>query len=168
MSTAAKVNTAPRASRPYAPNYGIKKENEGAGLLPWSWAEERLEKTQNFFISTVTPDHAPHVMVIWGMWFEGKFFFSTGANSRKAKNLAANPRCVITTGNSDEAVILEGRVSPVNDRALRSRYTEAVTKKYKFDLGPYSEEPIYALEPQRAFALVEKDFVGSATRWTWE
>ncbi len=34
----------PRASRPYMPGYGILDAASGKGLLPWSWASERLAK----------------------------------------------------------------------------------------------------------------------------
>ena len=157
----------PTASRPYAPNYGIKAANEGSGLLPWSWAEQRLQKCKNFYLSTVSPEGRPHVMPLWGLWLDSKFFFSTGKNSRKARNLAGNPHCTVATGNAEEAVILEGTASLVSDRQLCSRFVQAVSEKYKFDMGGYAEEPIYALQPRRAFGLIEKDFVGSATRWTW-
>jgi general stress protein 26 len=167
LESAAKIKT-PRPSRPYAPNYGIKAADQGSGLLPWSWAEQRLEKCVNFYLTTVTPDGRPHVMPVWGLWFEDKFFFSTGKNSRKAKNLATNPHCTVATGNADEAVIVEGTVSLVDDRDLRQRFGKAVTAKYNFDMGGYSEEPVYVVTPERAFGLVDKDFVGSATRWTWD
>jgi general stress protein 26 len=165
--TAAKPCT-PRASRPHAPNYGIKAANEGNGLLPWSWAEERLHNCRNFYLSTAGADGRPHVMPIWGLWLDQKFFFSSGKDSRKAKNLAVNPHCSVATGNADEAVILEGIVSPLRDPAVLERFEQKVAEKYQFDMGPYAEEPVYMLEPQRAFGLIEKDFVGSATRWTWE
>ena len=32
----------PNATRPYMPGYGILPATEGTGLLPWSWAVERL------------------------------------------------------------------------------------------------------------------------------
>jgi len=38
---------APRASRPYMPDYGFRGPDEGSGLLPWSWAEERLTESRN-------------------------------------------------------------------------------------------------------------------------
>ena len=164
----AEPTSKPRASRPHAPGYGIKPAEEGSGLLPWDWAEERLNTTRNFFISTAGPNGAPHLMVIWGLWLDGKFFFSSGRNSRKAKNLAGNSRCTIATGNADETVVLEGTVSLLSDRELRRRYIQAVTEKYDFDMGPYAEEPVYILQPRRAFGLIEKNFLSSATRWTWD
>ena len=41
----------PKASRPFMPGYGISEGEEG--LLPWSWAVERLEKSHNYWVMTV-------------------------------------------------------------------------------------------------------------------
>src|SRR5205823_11762931 len=97
------ANKKPAARRPYMPGYGLPKDKKG--LLPWSWAEERLTKSHNYWISTARPDCTPHTMVIWGLWLEGAFYFSTGEKSRKARNLQAHPQCVICTENAAEAVI---------------------------------------------------------------
>jgi hypothetical protein len=34
-------------------------------------------------------------MVVWGLWQEGRFLFSTGSTSRKARNLAENPNGIV-------------------------------------------------------------------------
>ena len=91
------------------PGYGLPKGKEG--LLPWTWAEQRLKRSHNYWISTTRPDGRPHMMVIWGLWMDGAFYFSSGAESRKARNLAKNPHCVIGTEKADEAVVVEGEVS---------------------------------------------------------
>ncbi len=85
----------PKASRPHAPGYGLPTGNKG--LLPWSWAEQRLQKSHNYWITTVKPvgspqGVSPHTMVVWGLWQDGRFLFSTGSKSRKARNLAQNPK----------------------------------------------------------------------------
>src|SRR4030081_968866 len=99
-------NAKPRASRPHMPGYGLP--TAGTGLLPWSWAEQRLKKSHNYWITTVKPDGSPHTMVVWGLWIDGQFLFSTGRKSRKARNLAKNPNCVVSTEHAHEAVIVEG------------------------------------------------------------
>ena len=96
----------PQASRPFMPGYGISEGEEG--LLPWSWAVERLEKSHNYWVMTVRPGGRPHAMPVWGVWLDGRYFFSTARTSRKAANLAANPNCVVGTESAAEAVILEG------------------------------------------------------------
>ena len=82
---------------------------EGRGLLPWSWAEERWRATRNFWASTVWALGAPHAMPVWCVWGkEGALWFSTDGASRKARNLARDARCVVTTEGAAEAVIVEG------------------------------------------------------------
>src|SRR5207302_3547572 len=83
----------PKASRPQAPGYGFPHGNKG--LLPWSWAEQLLKKSHNYWITTVKPDGSPHTMVVWGLWQEERLLFSTGSKSQKARNLARNKKCVV-------------------------------------------------------------------------
>jgi len=47
----------PKVSRPHMPGYGIPKGKKG--LLSWKWAEQRLEKSHNYWISTARPDGTP-------------------------------------------------------------------------------------------------------------
>src|SRR5258708_15637984 len=97
----------PKSSHPYWPD-ALTKPTDSAALKPWSWALERLEKSHNYWIATSRSDGQPHLMVVWGVWWQDSFWFSTGRQTRKAKNLAGNRRCVIGTEKADEAVILEG------------------------------------------------------------
>src|SRR5213078_895996 len=74
----------PRASRPHMHGYGILDADSGKGLLPWTWATERLAKARNYWVSTSRPDGNPHLMPVWGIWLDDAFCFSTGTKSRKA------------------------------------------------------------------------------------
>jgi len=152
----------PAASRPYMPGYGVKETRKG--LLPWSWAKQRLEKSHNYWISTSRPDGSPHLMVIWGLWLDGTFLFSTGDQSRKGKNLAHNPRCVIGTEKAHEAVVVEGMVEVNHDPRLRKKFNRLYQEKYKWDMSTFSD-PVHVLRPHLAFGLYEKDFLGKVTRW---
>jgi hypothetical protein len=160
----------PRHSRPHMPGYGMPKTTKG--LLPWKWAEQRLRKSHNYWITTVKPDGSPHVMVVWGLWLDGAFLFSTGSQSRKARNLAQNPRCVVSTEAAEEAVIVEG-VAEIVDVAVRRVFLKKYTPKYDFDMSTMEKdilsmkEPVFAVRPKVAFGLYEKKFMSSATRWTF-
>ena len=72
----------PRAGRPYMPGYGIVGPDEGRGLLPWSWAEERLIASHDYWVATVWPDGRPHVMPVWGIWHDESVWFSSSAHGR--------------------------------------------------------------------------------------
>ena len=58
----------PSTSRPHMPGYGIAGPREGSGLLPWSWAVQRLTASHDYWLATVCPDGRPHVMPVWGVW----------------------------------------------------------------------------------------------------
>jgi len=147
------------------PGYGIAETSKG--LLPWSWARQRLEKSHNYWISTVRPDGSPHTMIVWGLWLDGAIHFSTGGESRKARNLKANPRCVVCSEKANEAVVVEGVVEVSNDLKLRKRFAGLYQKKYKWDMSTFAD-PVYILRPHVAFGLYEKDFMGKATRWQFD
>lgn len=161
----------PRASRIATPGYGFPKGKKG--LLPWSWAEQRLTESHNYWITTVKPDHTPHTMVVWGLWQDGCFLFSTGGQSRKARNLAQNPNCIVCTEHASEAVIVEG-VAEIADVPARRKFLPAYERKYKFDMSTMKDdilsmkEPVLAVHPRLAFGLWEKYFQGRSTRWKFD
>ena len=160
----AKKTSKPTVARPHMPGYGIPESKKG--LLSWKWAKQRLEKAHNYVISTVRPNGSPHTMVVWGLWLDGAFFFSTGKKSRKGRNLAENPRCTVATDNAAEAVIIEGEASLNNDSALHRTFSKKYQQKYKWDMRDF-KEPVYEVRPRVAFGLYEKKFQNSATRWTF-
>ncbi len=154
---------APQAGRPHMPGYGVPADRKG--LLPWSWAKQRLARSHNYWIATTRPDGSPHVMVIWGLWMDEHFYFSTGREARKARNLAANPRCVVCNERADEAAVVEGVARILQDGATRKRFFRLYQRKYDFDMSGFLDEPVWEVAPVKAFALYEKGFPKRATRW---
>ena len=166
---------APRASRPTMPDYGVLDAQSGQGLLPWSWATERLASARNYWIATARPDGSPHMTPVWGVWFDDTFYFSTGRRSRKARNLAADPRCVVCPEGADEPVILEGTAERVTDPEMLGQVAAAISAKYQWTMVPTpdgmrdehgNEGPVFAVRPHTAFGFGQ-DLSGSATRWSF-
>jgi hypothetical protein len=161
----------PEPTRPHMPGYGLPTNIKG--LLPWSWAEQRLRKSHNYWITTVKPDRSPHTMVVWALWQDGRLFFSTGSKSRKARNLEQNQNCVMCTEDASEAIIVEG-VAEIADVAKRRKFLSEYERKYKFDMKAMAKdilamkEPVFVIRPRVAFGLEEKNFVGKAPRWLFE
>ncbi len=157
----------PRTDRPrFHESYGIWAADEGAGLLEWEWATQRLERAHNYWVATASEAGRPHAAPVWGLWHDGVFYFSTARGSRKGQNLAANPFAVVHLESGDEVVILEGPVEEVTARkdldVLAAAYGEKYTLEIKFeDAGSV----VYALAPKRAFAWRESDYPESATRF---
>src|SRR5436190_21807992 len=125
--------TEPGAARPYMPGYGILPETEGTGLLSWSWAVERLTASHDYWLATGDAGGDPHVMPVWGVWLDGALWFSSSRQSRKARNLAARPRCTLTTDNALSPVVIEGEAERIIDRNDIARFNDAVNAKYGTD-----------------------------------
>lgn len=148
------------------PGYDLLPADEGRGLLPWAWAEARLTDAHHYWVATTRPDGAPHLMPVWGVWLGGAFSFSTGRDSRKARNVALEARCTVSTERADEAVVLEGVAEEITDPAALAVVRAAYVAKYGWRLDG-SEGPLFAVRPRVAFGLIEHAdaFAGSATRW---
>ncbi|HUC34253.1 MAG TPA: pyridoxamine 5'-phosphate oxidase family protein [Gaiellaceae bacterium] len=161
--------SSPEASRPrFHKSYGIWAADEGAGLLDWDWAAERLERAHNYWVASASSAGRPHAAPIWGLWLEGVFYFSTARGSRKGVNLAENPIAVVHLESGDEVVIVEGPVQEVSARKELDRLAAAYGEKYTLEIT--FEDPgsvVYALRPERAFAWREQDYPESATRFTF-
>ena len=151
------------------PGYGIAEATEGGGLFPWSWATDHLTNARTYWIATARSNGQPHVMPVWGVWIDDAFYFSTGNQSRKARNLVENPRCTISCEVGADQIIVEGKARLVDDSELRRRFSDAYQAKYNFDMKGFSE-PFYAVQPSAVFGFTttEGQFTKTATRWMFD
>ncbi len=109
-------------------------------------------------------------MPVWGIWLDETFYFSTSARSRKARNLAADARCVVCPEQANEAVILEGVAGEVTELSVLRRFVEAYNSKYQWNFSAeklQSDGGVYTVRPRVVFAFIENadDFPETATRW---
>jgi hypothetical protein len=166
----------PKPGRPYMPGYGVPVETDG--MLPWSFAQDRLTSSHDYWLATRWPDGRPHVMPVWGAWLDNCIWLSTDQTSRKGRNLRADPRCVVTTDNAQEPVILEGVAGLVTERSEVEVFTGVLRRKYSaewldevytvdfFDTN-VGGGATYRITPVSVFALKETEFSTSPTRWTF-
>ena len=151
------------------PGYGILGPDEGSGLLPWSWAEERLTASRNYWVTSLWPGGRPHSMPVWGVWDGEALWFSSARRSRKARNIAADPRCVVTTEDANEPVVIEGSADVAQERDVIAGVAELMNAKY----GGITVEFLMMhatirVQPLRAFGIAHDDFTGSPTRWLFD
>lgn len=154
-------------------SYGVPEDPDGT--LPWSWAEQRLVDSRNYWVVTVDGDGAPHAMPVWGLWRRGEdqFWFSSAADSLKASNIASNPNVVVAADDTVEVVSVEGVATPAEDR-------RDVAEEYaaKYETDPEAQEEladfflqgsVFRVTPVRAFGVIERpdEFSERATRWVW-
>jgi nitroimidazol reductase NimA-like FMN-containing flavoprotein (pyridoxamine 5'-phosphate oxidase superfamily) len=165
----------PTSARPHMPGYGIAGPGEGTGLLPWSWAVDRLSRSHDYWVTSVWPDGRPHTMPVWGVWLDDALWFSSSLGSRKARNLAADPRCTVATDDAQEPVVVEGRASIVRDVTTIEHFLEHFLEhsnakyetSYEIDFLDPDTNATIRVTPARAIGLVEADFTASPTRWTF-
>ena len=93
------------------------------------WVEERLRASHNYWLATTRPDGRPHLVPVWGVWLDERFWFSSYAGV-KLRNIEENPAVVLTTETPREVVILDGTAEVVAEDALPARYVEAFAAKY--------------------------------------
>jgi hypothetical protein len=149
----------PTRSRPRFPaGYGIASDDEG--MLDWSWAEERLVTSRNYWIVTTREDGSPHVAPVWGLWVDDALVFGTSPESRKARNLERDRRVAMHLESGDEAVIVEGL-------ADRTHFDERMADLYaaKYDFRPDPGPGWWRIDPRVALAWLESDYPSTATRF---
>lgn len=152
----------------------------GATACPWSVARKLLTGAEVYWLSTVRPDGRPHVTPLIGVWADGALHFATGAEERKARNLAAGPEVVLMTGTGDNSmskgldVVIEGRAERVTDEAPLNRLAAAWEAKYgpqwHFDVrdGTFVNGGraalVFRVRPRKAFGFGRGAHF-SQTRW---
>ncbi|WP_371482613.1 pyridoxamine 5'-phosphate oxidase family protein [Kitasatospora sp. NBC_00315] len=151
--------------------------DDDAAATEWPQALDRLAAAELYWLSTVRPDGRPHVTPLIAVWVEGALHFCTGGDERKARNLAGNPHCVLTTGtntlHSGLDVVVEGEAVRLADddalRAVADAYEAKYGSEWRFEvrngyfLGSGGNDPVFRVEPVTAFGFRKGEY--SQTRW---
>lgn len=166
----------PAAHQAYMPDYGVAP---GVGTpLPWTWAEERLVRTHNYWVTSVGVAGEPHSLPVWGVWLAGggPFVFSCGPRSRKARNIATNPLVNVSGDDTVECVSVQGVAERLAPEFVDAAIAHYVAKYASPDEQPAEEladflrqNPFYVVRPVRGFGIIERaaEFSTKATRWVW-
>jgi nitroimidazol reductase NimA-like FMN-containing flavoprotein (pyridoxamine 5'-phosphate oxidase superfamily) len=151
------------------PGYGIPRSTRG--VLPWSWAVERLERAEIYWLATAGADGSPHLIPIWGSWVAGRWYVE-GGPTRWQRNLRANPRMAIhVEATGKEVVIVEGSaveiVAPAADHAERILAGfEKYKPGYEAEAANWAQGGLWELRPEKAFAWTT--FPKDMTRYTFD
>jgi nitroimidazol reductase NimA-like FMN-containing flavoprotein (pyridoxamine 5'-phosphate oxidase superfamily) len=153
----------------------------GATATDWTQGRRQIEEAEVFWLSTVRPDGRPHVTPLLSVCHDGAMYFCTGPGERKAKNLARNPQCILTTGQNGldggVDVVVEGVAVEVGDTAELGHVADTYESKYgeRFtapegtwfglsDAIRRGEALLYRVTPTTAFGFAKGDQF-SQTRW---
>jgi len=132
------------------------------------------------WLATIDPDGSPHVTGIGALWLDDEFWFETGDRTRKARNLARDPRCTLSVAMREFDLVVEGNAYRVIDPSIVAVMAErwaaegwpcrvdetgqALTAEYS---APSAGPPpwfVYRITPRSATALAILEPCG-ATSW---
>ncbi|MFI1279521.1 pyridoxamine 5'-phosphate oxidase family protein [Streptomyces sp. NPDC020858] len=150
----------------------------------WAEAQRQLEAAEIFWVSTVRPEGRLHVTPVIAAWHAGVLYFSTGPGEQKARNLAHDGHCALTTGGNSLTegldLVIEGTAEQVADRAVLEEVIAAFETKYGHHMtspeGTFhgmgdairkGDDMVFAVAPGTAYGFGRDDGVYTHTRWTF-
>lgn len=164
----------------------------GTPLLDWDLVEARLDRgfTQapgsggpdrhTCWLATIDADGHPHVTGIGALWIHGAFWFETGRETRKGRNLGRDPRCTLSLATDEFDLVVEGDAELVTDPALVAEMAghwaaegwparvddSGVALTAEFSAPSAGPPPwhVYRITPRRATGLLTVE-PGGATHW---
>jgi hypothetical protein len=164
----------------------------GSPLIDWSRVEARLgagipqapgaggPNRHTSWLATINRDGSPHVTGVGALWVDGCFWFETGDRTRKAKNLARDPRCSLSVAVDEFDLVVEGEAAKVIDGDVVAAMAEhwaaggwparvdETGQRLTAEFSAPSAGPppwyVYRITPRSATALGTME-PGGATRW---
>ena len=73
-------------------------------------SDPRLLTERNIWLATTRPSGRPHLIPIWFVWVDERFYICTGGNSVKARNLNATLQATVALEDGNRPLIAECRV----------------------------------------------------------
>jgi Pyridoxamine 5'-phosphate oxidase len=130
------------------------------------------------WLTTSNPDNSPHVMPLGVVSVDGTWYFTSGPGTRKSRNIARDPRCVITVATHPFDLVVEGRAERVVETSELEKAAEAFAAEgwpasvsgdaltAEFSAPSAGPPPwnLYRLVPSRVYALGTAEPYG-ATRF---
>ena len=145
----------------------------GDEALPWSRARDVLDGLDpsamiTWFLGTTGTNGRPHAAGVGAMWVDGGLYFTSGDETKKSKDLVANPHASISVSLEGIDLVFEGPVERVTDEptldAVARKYNEGgwpVTVDGEALTAPYSA-PSAGPPPWRLYRLAFDRVIGVA------
>jgi hypothetical protein len=167
-------------------------EAEGLPTLDWSQVEAQLTdlltnddptspNRVTFWLTTLNADGSPHVTSVGALWHKGSAWFQTGERTRKAKNVARDPRCTVSVAVPAFDVMIAGEARRVTDPKIVAEIAAlwassgwpaepdasgtGITAPFNAPtLGP-APWFVYEVKPRTVTAVGTTEATGGSTRW---
>ena len=142
-------------------------------MLPWSHVVQRLTDALHYWVCTTGPGGRPHTTPVWGVMLDGTLYFDGSPETRRGRNLAANPAVAVHLESGTDVVVVHGDAHEVHGAG--SDFYVRLSSAYCTKYGSLGYEPspdtwatggLYAVTPREAFAWTS--FPKDATRWRFD
>ena len=174
----------------YEPTSERNLDGYGAPTIEWARVRQALDEqpTQapgtggpgrhTHWLTTTNPDGSPHVRPLGVISVGGFWCFTSGRGTRKSRNIARDPRCVVSVATHAFDLVVEGEAERVVDTAhlqtVAGAYAaqgwpasvavDALTAEYSAPSAGPPPWHVYQVVPSRVFALGTAEPYG-ATRF---
>ena len=162
----------------------------GLPLVDWQRVETRLSAPEALagtggpdnrsWLATTNLDGSPHLTGLGPQWVDGLVYFTSGAATRKARNLARDPRCTLGVSTEEFDLAVEGDAAVVDEPDVVAALARgwagggwpcrvdasgtALTADYSAPSAGPPPWQVYRLTPRRATVVLSAE-PGGATQW---
>ena len=172
----------------------IKNLGEADGLAAIDWSlvaaqladlsihdDPRSPSRATFWLTTLNADGSPHVTSVGALWHAGAGWFQTGDRTRKARNVARDPRCTISVATKGFDVMVAGEAKRVTDAKtvaeIAALWAQSGWPAQPDDSGTGITAPfnapalgpppwfVYEVTPRTATAVGTAEETPGSTRW---
>ena len=116
------------------------------------------------WLTTINPDGSPHLTPV-GFQLGGVWYFTSGPGTRKSRNVASDPRCVVSVATHPFDLVIEGSAARVIDadelRSVADEYVrvgwpaqvegDAMTAEYSAPSAGPPPWHVYKITPSTVF-----------------
>lgn len=141
--------------------------------VSWEYVEKRLTDSVNYWLCTVRPNGAPHVVPRWGVFVDGKFYYDGSPETRHARNLESNSKTSLHLESGSDVVIMDGESAPAPKPSKELAERLAAEYKRKYESEGYAPEPtqwdeggLYVFTPRQCLAWTK--FFENPTKFVLE
>ena len=115
-----------------------------------------FESANVVHVATVMPDGSPHSVPVWSRIEDGRIAFFTQPTSRKARNLAADPRVAISVTARENPYWMaqvRGRVAETLDGDAALEVIDRIANDYTGNPFPMRSGVVYLVDVEKEWSM---------------
>lgn len=147
------------------PGYQMPEDSEH--LLPWEFVAEQMHNAEYYWLSLVNKANGPHVVPMWGIWFENQVHFDGSPKTGWAMNLMRNPQIAVHSPDAEKVVIIYGKARIIEDDELTEQEWNELDSTYQTKYNVEEGSPYWFVEPQKVLAWNGGN-LHTMTRWIFD